>query len=446
MVSLPARVRAAAEGLSTSALPNNQLAGFGYDIAGNMISNGGTGYIYDAENRLIATSGMSYVYDGDGQRVEKCTQGTTPGTCATSATGTLYWRSTAGETLTESDLAGNPQEEYIFFGGRRIARRDVTSAGATIAVHYYFSDHLGTHAVVTNAAGTQCEQDIDYYPYGGQQHDYCATPVPQHYQFTGKERDSESGLDNFGARFNASSLGRFMTPDWAAKPITVPYAVFGDPQTLNLYAYVENAPVNRADADGHVGPDSFSPCNTESGLRCDNRNDMDYFKLDRQLPQPIAEQLTLPGDPSKLGPEWVLDSTNKAPNRLRYLRGDGYKLDFDKGKKGKNGWRGKDHWHVTKPGEEEYDKSLGHRGHIDPGTAIDIPDFAPKVSSSQPPIPSELKIEWWRGTDADCGGRMCGAYSPGVYPGMWPGEMPVGASPSPASAGAPIPDFAFAPI
>ncbi len=32
-------------------------------------------------------------------------------------------------------------------------------------------------------------------------------------KFTGKERDSESGLDNFGARFNSSSLGRFMTPD-----------------------------------------------------------------------------------------------------------------------------------------------------------------------------------------------------------------------------------------
>jgi hypothetical protein len=42
-----------------------------------------------------------------------------------------------------------------------------------------------------------------------------------------------------------------MTPDWAVKPTTVPYAKFGDPQTLNLYSYVENAPVNRADADGH---------------------------------------------------------------------------------------------------------------------------------------------------------------------------------------------------
>ena len=32
-------------------------------------------------------------------------------------------------------------------------------------------------------------------------------------KFTGKERDSESGLDNFGAGYNSSSLGRFMSPE-----------------------------------------------------------------------------------------------------------------------------------------------------------------------------------------------------------------------------------------
>jgi RHS repeat-associated protein len=75
--------------------------------------------------------------------------------------------------------------------------------------------------------------------------------VQQAYKFTGKERDTESGLDNFGARYDASSLGRFMTPDWAAKPTTVPYARFGDPQSLNLYSYVRNNPLSRNDPDGH---------------------------------------------------------------------------------------------------------------------------------------------------------------------------------------------------
>ena len=68
---------------------------------------------------------------------------------------------------------------------------------------------------------------------------------------TGKERDSESNLDMFGARYYGSSLGRFMTPDWAAKPTAVPYAHYGNPQSLNLYSYVQNNPTTIGDPDGH---------------------------------------------------------------------------------------------------------------------------------------------------------------------------------------------------
>src|SRR2546425_2524123 len=69
--------------------------------------------------------------------------------------------------------------------------------------------------------------------------------------FTGKERDSESGLDNFGARYYSSSMGRWATPDWSARPAAVPYAVLGNPQSLNLYSYVKNNPVSLTDPDGH---------------------------------------------------------------------------------------------------------------------------------------------------------------------------------------------------
>jgi RHS repeat-associated protein len=51
------------------------------------------------------------------------------------------------------------------------------------------------------------------------------------YKFTGKERDSESGLDNFGARYLGSSLGRFMTPDEPFYDGDI-----HDPQKLNLYS------------------------------------------------------------------------------------------------------------------------------------------------------------------------------------------------------------------
>lgn len=71
---------------------------------------------------------------------------------------------------------------------------------------------------------------------------------------TGKERDTESGNDYFGARYYSSSMGRFMSPDWSAKEDPVPYAHLDDPQSLNLYSYVENNPLFKADLDGHGCP------------------------------------------------------------------------------------------------------------------------------------------------------------------------------------------------
>ena len=67
----------------------------------------------------------------------------------------------------------------------------------------------------------------------------------------GKDHDTESNLDYFYARYYSETLGRFMTPDWAAAPAAVPYADYGDPQSLNLYAYAGNNAVNGFDADGH---------------------------------------------------------------------------------------------------------------------------------------------------------------------------------------------------
>lgn len=69
--------------------------------------------------------------------------------------------------------------------------------------------------------------------------------------FTGKEHDWETNLENFGARYDASSMGRFMTPDWSDGLDPVPNADLADPQTLNLYAYVADNPTTDTDPDGH---------------------------------------------------------------------------------------------------------------------------------------------------------------------------------------------------
>ncbi len=82
-------------------------------------------------------------------------------------------------------------------------------------------------------------------------YDGTAQHASSTYKFTGKERDSESGLDNFGARYNSSAMGRFMIPDWSARPTPVPFADLANPQSLNLYSYVANNPLNRTDPLGH---------------------------------------------------------------------------------------------------------------------------------------------------------------------------------------------------
>ena len=87
-----------------------------------------------------------------------------------------------------------------------------------------------------------------YYPFGTE-----ASPPgdASHYKFSGKERDSESGNDYFGARYYSSAMGRFMTPDWSAKAEPVPYAKLDNPQSLNLYEYALNNPLSGVDKDGH---------------------------------------------------------------------------------------------------------------------------------------------------------------------------------------------------
>ena len=215
------------EPLSASATTQNRLTGFGYDAAGNMTSNGSASYTYDAENRLITAAGYTYSYDGDGNRVKK-TNG---------STGIIYWRDASSEVIDDANLAGTTQNEYVFFGGRRIARRDVVTG----VKHYYFSDHLGSASVITSATGA-IQEESDYFPYGGEI--AIINGDPNTYKFTGKEHDSESGLDNFGARYDASSLARFLTPDAGNMH-------FGNPQSLNLYTLDFNNPLRFVDPDGN---------------------------------------------------------------------------------------------------------------------------------------------------------------------------------------------------
>ena len=147
--------------------------------------------------------------------------------------------------------------KYIFLNGIRVARIDPNGTAK-----FYVADMLGTTALVTDAAGNVLNDSL-FFPYGVERV-ITQNDAGNNYKFTGKERDAETELDDFGARYYESSLGRFMTPDWDAKPTAVPYASYGDPQTLNLYSYVENGPLNRVDADGHAPTRYLSTDTTDS--------------------------------------------------------------------------------------------------------------------------------------------------------------------------------------
>jgi RHS repeat-associated protein len=213
-------------------IPSENPSDFSYDAAGNITFDPirALTYTYDGENRISGVAGYSYSYDGQGNRVEK----------SNGATGTLYWIGLPG-VLAESDLSGSIQHEYVFFHGERVARRDETQGSS--GVLYYFSDYLKTTDIVTDSAGNILNES-DLSPWGGELQ--IAHNDGNHYLFTGKERDQESGLDYFGARYYRSQLGRFLSAD----PVNISKGKIATPQAWNLYSYGLNNPLRFVDPDG----------------------------------------------------------------------------------------------------------------------------------------------------------------------------------------------------
>jgi RHS repeat-associated protein len=117
-------------------------------------------------------------------------------------------------------------------------------------VQFYHLDAIGNVRVVTNQAGQVVERH-DYLPFGEEcTTGPCAADTPagsgQPKHFTGKERDTETGLDYFGARYYRGNLGRFTTVDPAMNATLGLY----DPQRWNRYAYGRNNPFRYVDPDG----------------------------------------------------------------------------------------------------------------------------------------------------------------------------------------------------
>jgi RHS repeat-associated protein len=213
---------------------NNHIAtaGYAYDAAGNLTTNPGVGtQTFNAENQLVSAGGQTYLYDGDGKRVEKAS-----GSPLTA--NKLYWYGASSSPVIETDGAGNFQYRYISFNGMRVSREE-----ANDWVDHYGLDALGN---VRYVYGNNGAADVsDFYPFGGER--LVSSGTNNRYKFTAKERDSESGLDNFGARYNSSSMGRWMSPD--AINLT-DERVQNPANTLNKYVYGGNNPLKYVDPDG----------------------------------------------------------------------------------------------------------------------------------------------------------------------------------------------------
>jgi RHS repeat-associated protein len=218
---------------SVNAANNRFTSPFVYDQAGNVTTdNNGNVFGYDAENHqkscTVAGLSSTYSYDGDGHRVKKVV-----GTGGSAVT-TVFVYNASGQMIAEYNTPDQP----------------VQGGGGT---SYLTSDHLGSTRVVTNSTGV-VKARHDYLPFGEEiSANVSGRTTGMGYsvvdgvrqKFTQKERDSESGLDYFLARYYSSAQGKFVSADSVAGSTA-------NPQSLNLYVYGYQNPLKFIDPTGHL--------------------------------------------------------------------------------------------------------------------------------------------------------------------------------------------------
>jgi RHS repeat-associated protein len=204
----------------------NQIAAGSYDAAGNLLSVTGSALTYDAENRLTSATqngvgSMYYSYDGAGRRVQEISTYNT-------------------EKVFVYDVFGRLSAEY-----------SVGMPAPPCSTCYIATDHLGSTRLVTDQNANVVGRH-DYVPFGeeiaantGGRDSTFGTPDFVNQKFTGQERDAETGLDFFQARYFSGALGRFNSPD----PGNAGANLF-NPQSWNAYSYVANNPLTRVDPSG----------------------------------------------------------------------------------------------------------------------------------------------------------------------------------------------------
>jgi RHS repeat-associated protein len=186
-------------------------------------------------------------------------------------------------------VQGSATTVYVYDAGGNLAAEYATQPETPLCTTCYLTaDHLGSTRLMTDGTTGLPKALHDYLPFGeeipagiGGRNSLYGTDSPRQ-RFTGKERDPETGLDYFGARYFSAAQGRWTTPDWSAKPSPVPFADLKNPQSLNLYSYVLNNPLAIRDLDGHamdcsgenaqkVGCQAIADWNAQHGIYQDQK-------------------------------------------------------------------------------------------------------------------------------------------------------------------------------
>ncbi|MFO0508674.1 MAG: RHS repeat-associated core domain-containing protein, partial [bacterium] len=144
--------------------------------------------------------------------------------------------------------------------------------------------HLGSTRMVTGETGTVAA-GYDYLPFGEVVRE-SGGMAGQTVRFTGKEREGETGLDYFLARYYSAPVGRFTSPD---APLLDQSP--SDPQSWNLFSYVRNNPLKFTDptgqdcvytnnGDGTVGLERGNSCSQKGGTYVNGTIDANSFTYD----------------------------------------------------------------------------------------------------------------------------------------------------------------------
>ena len=142
------------------------------------------------------------------------------------------------ETSSQTNMPWS--KHYVYAGSRLLST--AAKNGSSEKLEYHHPDKLGTKMVSDPVAANNQEQAA--LPFGTKI--TAETQAATNQRFTSYDRSDATGLDYAVNRAYNSGQGRFTTVD----PIGMGDASLGNPQSMNLYGYVRNNPIDFVDPNG----------------------------------------------------------------------------------------------------------------------------------------------------------------------------------------------------